>query len=97
MSITPEQAIRVGKILHPDWEWRASTKRMAWHKEGECWRVYDPTAPAECWAMVRHLVVLGRSRNVGTHQGLWHGLQDALEHDSAEELTELVLAYGGQP
>jgi hypothetical protein len=52
MSITPEQALAVGKILHPDWG--------PWHIESDGARyalvhgsrLYDPTTPAECWAMV---------------------------------------------
>tara|TARA_R110000782_G_C14500266_1_gene378522 strand:+ start:52 stop:348 length:297 start_codon:yes stop_codon:yes gene_type:complete len=94
MSITPEQARQVAKILHPDWDSIAGENRFSATRDGRVpinWFAYDPTTPAECWAMVLYIAnadIYGRDNSEALIDALQSGL-------TAKSLMRLVLAIGG--
>lgn len=125
MSITPEQALAVGKLLYSGSSQRdvddciQDPRLDQFHIDdhGECrtgqsygFDAYDPTEPAECWAMAEWLQALGMSvllseRVNGDFMAIASPLptyafppeaHHANGETQAEALVNLVLAIGGE-
>jgi hypothetical protein len=120
--MTPEQALAVGKILHPNWTFTEkftgtlidgkpvmTVHYMHPGAQRGSPRFYDPTTPAECWAMViwlleNHFNVSMGIVNIPEQPGSkwvvsgWMdgpGEEESEGADVVEALIARVLSYGG--